>query len=354
MKLKSFIMLSCLIFGLARAHEWVLPEKVDVPTVYFPGMGCCFFTQIARYTGPEGFITPHGEHVYCTQGIHTIKNPCLIDAESDEIEHKRPIESWFVLCNPFVALKVLWKNIYFILTSLDRLKYGVVVENVSTMESVRGHYSPFSATNFAQDRDLQNHKRKYDACARAYPESPKILYGVSRGAATTFRACAIHADFYSDVRLVILEGCFDSVPHNLKARFPTLCCVPVIHTVCHDLLTKITCYKKDGGSPLDDVGRFPKNLPVAFITSETDSVVPAECTKYLVQALVNTGHEEVYLLTLKASSHSKYMMDDPQDAAQYQHFVHALYKKYNLPHIEEYAQQGQALLEASRILPSEK
>lgn len=336
-----------------QSRAWTLPENVDVPTVYFPGMGCCFFTQIARYTGPEGFITPQGERVYCTQGIHTIKNPCLIDAESDEIEHCKPVESWISLCNPLVAFNFIWKNYYFTMTSRDRLKYGVKVENVSHAESVCGHYSPFSATNFAQHRDIQNHKRKYDACAENHPKAPKILYGVSRGAATTFRACALHADTYEDVRLVILEGCFDNVPHNLRARFPTLCSIPGLYSLFHDLLTKVTCYKKDGGSPLDDVERFPKHLPVAFITSEIDRVVPAECTKNLVQALVNAGHQEVYLLTLKASSHSKYMMDDPQDAADYQHFIHALYKRYNLPYIEEYANQGQSLLEASRILPAQ-
>jgi hypothetical protein len=334
-----------------RSREWILPENIDVPTVFFPGMGCCFFTQIARYTGPEGFITPLGEHVYCTRGIHTIKNPCLIDAESDEIEHQKPIQSWLALWNPFMAFNVIWKNYYFTITSLDRLKYGVKVENVSNRESVRGHYSPFSATNFAQHRDIQNHKRKYDACTKAHPETPKILYGVSRGAATTFRACALHGHTYDDVRLVILEGCFDNVPHNLKARFPMVCAVPGLYTLCHDLLSKVTCYKKDGGSPLDDVERFPKHLPVAFIASEADRVVPSECTKDLVQALVNAGHQEVYFLRLKASSHSKYMMDNPQDAADYQHFIHALYKKYNLPYIEEYANQGQSLLESCRVLP---
>lgn len=353
MKFKSLIIVFCLsLIGSLGAQEWVLPEGIDVPTVYFPGMGCCFFTQIARYTGPEGFITPYGEHVFCTQGIHTIKNPCLIDAESDEIEHLKPIQSWFALCNPFMAFNLLWKNYYFTVTSLDRLKYGVKVENISNRESVRGHYSPFSATNFAQNRDIQNHKRKYDACASVHPKAPKILYGVSRGAATTLRACALHAQDYSDVRLVILEGCFDTVSHNLKARFPTLCALPGLYTLCHDLLSKVTCYKKDGGSPLDDVHRFPKHLPVVFITSEADKVVPSECTKNLVQAMVNAGHEEVYLLTLKESSHSKYMMNNGQDAADYQNFIHAIYKKYNLPYIEAYAQQGQALVQAALITPS--
>lgn len=132
-----------------------------------------------------------------------------------------------------------------------------------------------------------------------------------------------------------------------------MCKVPGLYTVCHDLLSKVTCYKKDGGSPLDDVERFPKHLPVAFIASEADRVVPSECTKDLVEALVNAGHQEVYFLRLKASSHSKYMMDNPQDAADYQHFVHALYKKYSLPYIEEYANLGQSLLEACRVLPAQ-
>lgn len=347
---KFFIITTAFFCSVSAAHEWVLPESIDVPTVYFPGMGSSCFTQMARYTGKEGFVTPHGEHVYCVKGIHTIKTPCLIDAEPDEIEHQKAFQySWFELCDPRVSLSLLWKNIYFLLTSLDRLKYGVRVENVSPEESVAGHYAPFSATNFAQERDLRNHKRKFDACAQAFPEAPKILYGVSRGAATTFRACARHADEYADVRLVILEGCFDDVPHTLKARYSMLCALPGMHTLLHEALTKITSYSKSHGSPLSDVERFPKDLPVIFITSEVDATVPAECTKNLVNALVKAGHKQVYLLTLKVSSHSKYMMDNGQDADTYQNFIHALYKKYNMPYIAAYAQQGEALVEESLI-----
>jgi hypothetical protein len=77
-----------------------------------------------------------------------------------------------------------------------------------------------------------------------------------------------------------------------------------------------------------------------------DDVVPAECTKRLVAALVNAGHKEVYLLTLKESSHSQYMMHNGEDAQTYQNFIHALYKKYGLPHRADYAEQGYALVEA--------
>src|SRR5271156_2942089 len=115
MNLSNSLIIACLLIcHSAVAQEWVLPEGKDVPTVYFPGLACSFFTQIARYTGKQGFMTPYGEHVYCTQGIHTIKNPCLIEAESDEIEHKKPlVSSWISLCNPLVGFSVLWKNIYF-------------------------------------------------------------------------------------------------------------------------------------------------------------------------------------------------------------------------------------------------
>ena len=145
------------------AHEWVLPENIDVPTVYFPGISSSFFTQIARYTGKEGFVTLNGEHVYCTKGIHTIKNPCLLEAEPDDVEHLKPLRlSWFAFCDPRVSLKVLWKKLYFLSTDLDRRKYGVKVENISPEESVRAHYASFATVNFAQDRDIQNHKRKFD------------------------------------------------------------------------------------------------------------------------------------------------------------------------------------------------
>jgi hypothetical protein len=108
--------------------------------------------------------------------------------------------------------------------------------------------------------------------------------------------------------------------------------------------SKFTNHDPTGVAPIDLVHRFPKETPIAFITSKTDTLVPAACTKTLAYLLANVGHSHVYLLELEHSSHPRYMMDNEEDRNKYQWFAHALYKKYGLPHIEKYALAGESLL----------
>lgn len=86
------------------------------------------------------------------------------------------------------------------------------------------------------------------------------------------------------------------------------------------------------------------------MTSRNDTLVPSELPKRLARMLVDAGHQQVYLLELDQASHPGYTKDNAQDAAKYQAFLHALYKKYSLPHIPEYAQQGHEVLQASKLL----
>ena len=43
------------------------------------------------------------------------------------------------------------------------------------------------------------------------------------------------------------------------------------------------------------------------------------------------------------------MLDDKTDTQTYQNFIHALYAKYNLPHIAQYAQAGKELVEQCKV-----
>jgi hypothetical protein len=110
-------------------------------------------------------------------------------------------------------------------------------------------------------------------------------------------------------------------------------------------------------------------MSVAFITSDKDREVPRykvlkyleiiltffwsirASTEKLARELADRNENEVYLLVLKESSHPRYMMDSETDANTYQNFLHALYKRLNLPFIENYAQLGENLLEQAKLNP---
>jgi hypothetical protein len=167
-----------------------------------------------------------------------------------------------------------------------------------------------------------------------------ILYGASRGAATAFQA---FADMDSqgtadDIAAVVCEGIFDSVP----ALMPN---VSFINKAKIGLLmyAALTRFKKDGPSPIGAIEKIrSKNIPIAIITSRADQEVPYCNTKALYDALIANGHQHVHMLTLEKASHSRYALDDEKET--YQAFVHAFYKRYELPYIQEFADQGENLL----------
>lgn len=139
---------------------------------------------------------------------------------------------------------------------------------------------------------------------------------------------------YPRVRLVVLEGCFDSVEHVVFERYGSF-----MAGTMYGLLTTAIAKQHDpeGIAPIKLVSEFPLDVPVAFITSEKDKEVPPQCTRNLAMELVKAGHKQVYLHTLQHSPHPQYMMYNEEDAQNYQAFVHAVYKKHSLPYIPKYA-----------------
>lgn len=167
---------------------------------------------------------------------------------------------------------------------------------------------------------------------------PCILYGVSRGAATTFNALATQQ--YQNVRLVILEGCYDRLRNVLRRQHRIL---PVTLVECG--LSFATEYRPGAFDPIDAVGRIPTTVPIGFVMSFADRVTPVRDAMRLVKALRKAGHESVHVLTLWRSPHGKYTESNEADFLGYMYWLHALYQRYDLPHVPEYALSGQPLLE---------
>jgi hypothetical protein len=97
-------------------------------------------------------------------------------------------------------------------------------------ESSDSHAVHVSRINLGQERDIAEHKTKHSmflestrtgvsalaTAERGQISPPVILFGVSRGSATTFNVYATHQ--YSNVKLVLLECCFFSVEKLLTIR----------------------------------------------------------------------------------------------------------------------------------------
>lgn len=147
---------------------------------------------------------------------------------------------------------------------------------------------------------------------------------------------------YDGVRLIVLEGCFDTVSSALRSQVGG-CLAPI----CEFLLTSFTAYTEGGMQPLKLVSRIPTHVPVAFVTSRGDEEVPPSSTLRVVDELRSAGHERVHVLMLRRSRHPRYMLDDLNDRDAYTYWLHAVYRLYRLPHLPEYAELGEELLDES-------
>lgn len=315
-------------------------ENTQVSTIFYQGITCSQ-TNLSFYTGKKGFIASTGEKVVCNHAIDILHNP-FVGNEIQDV-NLQPFDHWGALFNP-----VNWGFSFF--TSAVRMWYGI---SVSAPESTAGvdqgsvcfHSLHLQNISIGQETDIDSHDNKYQAWKeqKQNPADSLVLFGVSRGAATTFNAFARH--HYDNVKLVILEGCFYSIDDILENS--------VIGNISPFVTPALSylAYDPNGPSPAKSVAHFPEGTPIAFISSKIDMVVPYTSTLKLAQLLADRGKNPVYLLTLTNSSHIGYMFDDQTDRKNYEIFIHALYQAYDLPHDVILANQGKALLNASLLKP---
>jgi dienelactone hydrolase len=294
----------------------------------------------------DGFEFPYtGEFVYNPRALDCIIN-LTVHPELAEVELfdptisqysylKRPGALMWLLGTHFVSRH---NKIY-----VEPMDADDSCDYKDPQGSLKAHIIRLDQFNLGQALDLAEHKKRVDRCRAENPEANIVLYGVSRGAMTTFTAYA--EEQYEGVKAVVLEGCPSSIPDVINTRYGAY-----VLGLYKKYVKRICAHDPEGISALACVDKFPKRTPVLFITSDKDKMVPAACTKRLAQKLVDAGHEHVYCVVLKNSSHIGYCWDDPIDAQNYQNTVHAFYKKHGIAgYNEQYAQAGMELLEKSRV-----
>jgi hypothetical protein len=336
---KLFFVVSLLISIAAQAQspDWFIPSK-PAATIFFQGI---FASQLqcAKYTGKRPLITTTLQRALCPEALDLMLIP-FIGKELDEIVlHNRASSSIFT--DPSQALhklatyaqEKLWGTI-------DARDYNFTVSPPHKgAHDIRAHSVNASHMNFGQEKDIHEHKQRYDLCVAQHPDNDYILYGVSRGAATTFSAFATH--HFPKVKLVVLEGCYDSLEHVIKTSYSG-----ALHAQVFSALATFTSYKPHHMSPISLVERFPENVPVVFVHSRQDKRVPYQCAHMLATVLAQRGKNPVYFITLHNSTHSRYHKDNKADALYYQRCLHTIYKKYGLPYIPAYAQESESYVDA--------
>lgn len=203
-------------------------------------------------------------------------------------------------------------------------------------------------TSLAQSNEVQ---ALHDAHTAIDNQVNVVGLGVSRGASTFIVWLGTHPDEsqVQNIRALILESPFDSIDSVLRYMIgETLYKHSSIRSFCHGLVSfMFSKYDKNFITPLDAAAKVPLHIPILIVCSEEDTRVPAELSKKLYDELIKTGHGNVHLIQLKHGSHGKLI--EGGDSALYRNAVHAFYKKYGLPHNEEYARLGKDSVETQLI-----
>lgn len=326
-------------------------EYIACDTIFYQGTTSTQ-RQAMHYNGGQPCRATTGELMWCPgknnlKPLNVIYN-LYIGTEIADVNLKPRFIDYI---NPVThaGLTYTWVKNY-----LDGVKIMPAI--TPTGESLNSHLPVLSQMSFGQTSDIESHYKKYLHWKQNKKHDSLIMYGVSRGTAATFAALSTHD--YPEVKLVILEGAIDSM-ENVMRNF-------INHFVGNEQKTNerleqlkfwvdylnqhgLFGYSNKGVSPLSLLDKFPKDVPVVFVTSARDIVVSPKNTKNIAGLLAARGQNDVYLLELKNSRHPTYMYDDKEDHDTYESFIHAIYKKYGLQHDATLAQKGEHLLSECRL-----
>ncbi len=147
-----------------------------------------------------------------------------------------------------------------------------------------------------QDADIQKLKEAYDALvAKGYKVN---FYGLSRGGAALASFLALYQP--NNVNSAIFESPFDDLESVVKNKLIGIKHIPLVGSMTSAAATAIATslpvgiqnYSAYRINPIDGAHKIPHNIPLLFISSKEDSLIPYTSTQALTEAIRKAGHPE--------------------------------------------------------------
>lgn len=187
-------------------------------------------------------------------------------------------------------------------------------------------------SNLGQEGDINSLSKEVDIILKENPEEQIVLFGLSRGATTILNyAGSLPKKVQNNIKALVVEAPFDdlrTIIHNKISQF-YLNWIPLIDSIAFSLTNNVAFrkYNDKGLKPINSVLSIPTNIPILFVHSKEDYLIPATCSKNLYNILKNRGHKDIYYLQLPNGSHANYQFKCHN---LYAGMVHAFYKKYGI------------------------
>lgn len=179
----------------------------------------------------------------------------------------------------------------------------------------------------AQEHDMKQLKAHIDS----HSDKNLILLGLSRGASTVISAVGAYKP--KNVKAIIVESPFDNVRSIVSHKASYASWIPCVTSLGNiGASFAFPNYSTCALSPIDYVTYIPDEIPVLFICSKQDSLIPTWSTKRLYNKLKSSrtprGIDNVYLTETEYGHHANILGSNEH---QYRRAVHAFYKKAGLP-----------------------
>lgn len=300
-----------------REFPTALCPPRDVTTVFFSG-NFADATQLAFYTGINGFQLTDGSRIWRPGSLEILYNPWL-GAECDGADATPydavpvPLDAWWVRR----IIRPLFATYYWAKQGI----YGCV-------PALRAPWR----INLAQEGDVKHGLRIVRNAMYGKPKDRIVLFGTSRGAAVALRVtAALTPEERSRIMLVVLEGVFDDVERVVDSAF-------TFPRIVRAALAAITSYRPTSATALEAARQLSgdgsaDNCPqFALISSKGDRYIHEYRTSRVFAALL--GKEPrllVHYLVLERSPHGRYTTDNDDDRRAYLAFMEQVYTQCEVP-----------------------
>ena len=198
-------------------------------------------------------------------------------------------------------------------------------------------------TGIAQKSEMQRLKEAIE-CARKHLRE-LVLFGVSRGASTIANVVGKWAKEHKkcdDIKALVLESpfahCRDCVLHLAK-KLNNWVSPSTINWGAKWIYEE---YCEKCNIPAEWARHIPTDMPILLVCCTHDDIVPAWSTKKLYKALKESGHTNVHLFEAEHGTHANIL--GGKSARDYVRVLNAFYKKHDISHNEEFAEEGEVLL----------
>lgn len=194
-------------------------------------------------------------------------------------------------------------------------------------EDVTPRGCDYSKTDLGQKKDMFCLHAAYCMLRERYPDCDIVLVGVSRGAVTIINYMSCYKPTH--IKALVLESPFDTYESIVKNFFYSWLQNGITTTIGLGLLKKqFPAVDVKGITPLESITTISHDVPILFIHSEQDELIPVQCSYNLVNALRQWGHPRCHLIVLPTGKHADLLTSD--SATIMQKAVFDFFKAYDI------------------------